>query len=96
MKTIRIIALFRAQSGKEAALKDFLGKFIEPTLKEEGCIAYELHQNTSDAADFIFIEEWASHASIDAHMKSPHIQAALPKVGEYLSAPPDIRRYEIC
>ena len=96
MKKIQIIALFKAKPGKEEALKKFLTKLIEPTRKESGCLLYTLHQNTNDPSDFVFIEEWEDHAAIDRHMETPHIQAALPHVGEYVVCQPDIRRYEKC
>ena len=92
-ETIRVVALFKSKPEKIEALKDFLTKFIEPTLKEDGCLKYELHQNVSDPADFSFIEEWESHATLDQHLTSPHIQAGLPRIGEFLTANPDIRRY---
>lgn len=91
--TIRVIALFKAKPEKAEALKDFLGKLIEPTQKEQGCLVYELHQNPSDPTDFAFIEEWENDETLDRHLQSPHIQAALPRVGEFLTAAPDIRRY---
>lgn len=91
--TIRVIALFKARPDKVGALKAFLSQIIAPTWKEAGCLRYELHQNASDPTDFAFIEEWENHAAIDAHMQTRHIQEALPRVGDFLTAPPDIRRY---
>ncbi|MFO1519012.1 MAG: putative quinol monooxygenase [bacterium] len=95
-KTVRVIALFKAKPGKEESLKAFLTRFIEPTRRERGCLRYELHQNTADPADFAFIEEWEDHGTLDDHLKSPHIQAALPVIGDYVAISPDIRRYSKC
>ncbi|MFO1464253.1 MAG: putative quinol monooxygenase [bacterium] len=91
--TIRVIACFKARPARVEGLKAFLNQLIVPTRQEPGCLRYELHQNSEDPTDFVFLEEWESHAAIDAHMKSPHVQAALPLVGEFLLAPPEIRRY---
>lgn len=91
--TIRVIALFNAKPEKVEELKTLLSGFVEPTRKEKGCIRYELHQNTSNSLDFAFIEEWESHETLDAHLQSAHIQAALPHIGQYLTQDPDIRRY---
>jgi len=92
--TIRVLAFFRSKPGKSEALKNFLSsKLIEPTRREAGCLRYELHQNLSDPDEITFIEEWSDAAALDAHLKSAHVQAALPLVGEYLTASPDIRRY---
>ena len=95
-KTIRVIALFKAKAGKIEALQKFLLDFIEPTLKEKGCIAYELHQNAADPSDFAFIEEWQDNATLDAHLLSAHIQKAIPLIGDLIMGSPDIRRYEKC
>ncbi len=95
-KTVKVVALFKAKVEKVEALKNFLSSFIEPTRKEKGCLLYELHQNTSDPSDFAFIEEWENHESLDQHLQSPHIQKALPLIGDYVTSAPDIRRYLIC
>lgn len=95
-KTIRVIALFQAKPGKLDELKRLLTQFIEPTCKEEGCLVYELHQNPVDPDDLAFIEEWKSHETLDAHLKSKHILAAIPLVGELVTKAPDIRRYVKC
>ena len=92
---IRVVALFKSRPGRTEDLKNFLLALIPPTRREPGCLRYELHQNGSDPSDFVFLEEWESHAAIDAHMQSPHVQAALPRVGEFLASPPDIRRYSL-
>lgn len=92
-QTVRVLALFKSKPEMVEALKTFLTQLIEPTRNEPGCLRYELHQNNSDPTDFAFFEEWVSDAALDAHLVSPHVRAALPRVGEYLSASPDIRRY---
>jgi quinol monooxygenase YgiN len=90
---IRVVAHIHARPEKVEELKSMLLGFLEPTRKEEGCIRYELHVNTSEPHEFTFIEEWESDAALDAHLQSPHIQAAFPRVPELCAAPPDIRRY---
>ena len=94
-RNIRVLAFFKAKPGKAAALKDFLSQLVEPTRREDGCLRYELHQNKADPEDIVFIEEWASDAALDDHLASAHVLAALPMVGEFVSASPDIRRYRL-
>lgn len=90
---VRVIARLPAKADKIEELKAILLSIIEPTRKEAGCISYELLQNSSDSADFTFVETWDSAAALDAHMKSPHLTAALGKLGELLGGAPEIRRY---
>lgn len=90
---IRVVAHITAKPEKIDELREMLLGFLEPTHKEPGCLRYELHVNNADPCDFTFIEEWESDAALDAHLGSPHIQAAFPRVPELCTAAPDIRRY---
>jgi quinol monooxygenase YgiN len=72
---IILTATVKAKPGQEGAVKEALMEMVEPTRKEKGCLAYNLHQSKSDKAQFIFYEQWASQAALDAHMKSPHMKA---------------------
>jgi len=46
---------------------------INPTRKENGCISYELYQDTVNPGIFTFIEEWQSKQHLDVHLQSPHL-----------------------
>ncbi|MGH8516167.1 MAG: putative quinol monooxygenase [Panacagrimonas sp.] len=90
---VRVIARLPAKADKIEELKVILLSIIEPTRKEAGCLSYELLQNSADSSDFTFVETWDSAAALDAHMKSPHLTAALGKLGDLLGGAPEIRRY---
>lgn len=45
------------------------------TLKEPGCISYDLMQSASDPDTFAFVERWRDRAAIDTHFKTAHLQA---------------------
>jgi len=81
-KTLTVIAILKAQPGKEAIVKQELLALISPTRKESGCISYDLHQDEENPARFIFHENWASKAHLDAHLARPHLQALMAKAGE--------------
>ena len=44
--------------------------------------------------EFQAVEQWADRASVDEHIKAPHITAALEAAGPMFSAPPAIHGYE--
>lgn len=94
MKTITVVATFEARSGKEAELKQALLGLIAPTRKEAGCINYDLHISPDNPAKFLFHENWTSKELLDAHLKSPHISALLPRVDELCVAFPEIKIWE--
>jgi quinol monooxygenase YgiN len=69
-----LAVIVKAKSGQEQVVKEVLQALVEPTRKEQGCICYNLHQSKSDKAQFMFYEQWASQAALDAHGKAPHMK----------------------
>ena len=61
-----------------------------PTLKEKGCINYDLHDSPSLPGVFVFLENWESKADFDAHIASPRIAAFRAKAPDLLAEPADI------
>jgi quinol monooxygenase YgiN len=70
-----LTAIIKARPGQEEAVKEALLAMVEPTRKEAGCLCYNLHQSKSDKAQFIFYEQWAGQAALDAHRKTAHMKA---------------------
>ena len=95
MKTIRVVAHLISKPETVAETRSALEGFVEPTRAEAGCITYELMVNNADATEFTFVEEWESDATLDAHLRSPHIAAFQAREADLLASPPDIRRYTL-
>lgn len=93
--SIHVVAHITAKPDAVASLHAVLAALLEPTRRETGCHRYTLLQNRQDPTDFTFVEEWASDAALDAHLQTPHIQAALSQAADLLAVPPDIRRYDL-
>jgi quinol monooxygenase YgiN len=94
-RTVRVVAHLTAKQDKIEETRVALTALIEPTRGEEGCIVYDLMQNNADPADFTFVEEWKSDATLDAHLQSAHIRTLQSRGDELFAAPPDIRRYTL-
>ena len=93
--SLRVVATITAQPDKADELKCILLGLVEPTRSEAGCISYQLFQNSSDASDFVFVEEWASDAALDQHMTTPHVQDAITRGQSLFAKAPDIRKYSV-
>lgn len=91
---LTVIASFQAQPGKESELRTALVGLLAPTRKESGCLNYDVHQSADDPAKFLFHENWASKAQLDAHLESPHVKALLLRVDELCVAFPQITTWE--
>jgi quinol monooxygenase YgiN len=94
MKIVTVVATFEAKPGKETELKNALTALVAPTLQEAGCINYDLHQSPEEPGKFLFHENWTSKELLDAHLKSAHIKALLPRVPELAVAPPEIKIWD--
>jgi quinol monooxygenase YgiN len=94
-KNVRVVAHLAAKPETVEQTREVLLGLVGPTRAEEGCIEYELHQNTADPTDLTFIEEWTDDAALDAHLQTAHIAEAIEKLNDLLAEPPDIRRYRL-
>jgi len=90
---LTIIAKLRAKPGMEARVYETFSVLRGPTHKEAGCVYYELHQSLENPGEFVFYENWASAAHLDAHLKTPHVLAAFKVAPEILDGPIEISRW---
>ena len=72
-KTLTIVASIEAKPDKIDLVKAELQKLIAPTLKEAGCIQYDLHQDNQNPALFLFFENWESRKLWQDHMNNTHL-----------------------
>ncbi|MBK5294118.1 MAG: antibiotic biosynthesis monooxygenase [Acidobacteriia bacterium] len=87
MSKIDVVAHIHAKPGNEAELKEILQGFVAPTLKEDGCVHYDLFLDISDPGKFTFIEAWTSTDALEQHGKSSHITAGRARMGPLLREP---------
>ena len=74
MSKLTIIAHIHADADQVDFVKAALLKIIPPTLAEEGCLNYDLHQDNEDPAHFFFYENWESRELWQLHMESEHLK----------------------
>ena len=91
--TIRVVARLVARPDTIDEVRSLLEGLLEPTRKEQGCLAYELLQNVDDPTDFTFVEEWTGKEVLTAHFLTPHFQEARERAPTLLAGPADIRSY---
>ncbi|MGC2812330.1 MAG: putative quinol monooxygenase [Bradyrhizobium sp.] len=69
------------------ALRAILVPFVEGARKEPGCIHYSLLEDAKQPGRFLTFETWANEDALKAHMVTPEIKAAVPKLGPVLAKP---------
>ena len=72
---IYVIATIELKPGGGSAVKAAANACRAETLKEDGCIAYEMFASLADPDKLVVVEKWASREALTAHSKQPHLQA---------------------
>jgi quinol monooxygenase YgiN len=84
---IYVIATAQTKDDKRDAFIAGARVCIAATLKEEGCLSYDLHQSVSDPDRFVFVETWTSREALGGHFKAPHLAAWRAIAGECVARP---------
>ena len=84
--TLPVVAIFTAKPGFEQKLESLFRSAVDATLREEGCIRYEIHRDLANPRRFVFIEAWRSQADLDRHLAAPHMQPLSEQVPECLES----------
>jgi quinol monooxygenase YgiN len=93
-EAVRVLAFLKAKPSKRRELEDLLTKIVIPaTRKEPGNIAYVMHRSTKNPDELMFDEIWVDMKSLEDHLKTPHMQSAIPKIKEMLDVPLRIETY---
>ncbi|CAA9278560.1 MAG: hypothetical protein AVDCRST_MAG54-3415 [uncultured Actinomycetospora sp.] len=81
---LTVIAHMKALPGKEQELREALESLVDPTLAEDGCVNYDLHQATDDPSTFFFYENWTGPEKLQAHLAADHLVAFAGRLDEFL------------
>jgi quinol monooxygenase YgiN len=73
MSHITIISNITAKDPYIDNMKKQLKELVPPSQFDDGCVRYELYQNSENLSHFKIIETWVSLASWEEHMRHEHI-----------------------
>ena len=83
---VKVVATNFVQEEKSSEFLELVEELIELTkAKDEGCIKYELYQDSENANLFTFIEEWESRKCLDKHLASKHFKTIVPLLHGFLA-----------
>jgi quinol monooxygenase YgiN len=71
---------------KENHLSDALMLYqllVKETLKEKGCISYELFQELDNSNNLTLIEDWEDIEALQRHTQTPHFITLVEKLALY-------------
>lgn len=92
-RKIRINVDMSVSPENRAALMDNLLRLAEASRGENGCIGYEIYENSRDSSRVLIVETWESAAALEAHQQTDHFKSRAPKNSE-LSASSELLIFE--
>lgn len=90
---LKVVAKHYVKEDKVEEFIELAKKMVEETVKEDGCIKYELFQDTEDPKVLTFIEEWEDRAALERHKATEHFVTIVPVLRSFDEKPGDINRY---
>jgi quinol monooxygenase YgiN len=87
---IYVVATLTIKPGTAAEFIAGAKACIAETVKEPGCISYDLTESVTDPSKFVFVEQWENAEALGPHGASDHMRAWRRIVKECISAPPRI------
>ncbi len=70
---IYVIATLHIHPEKRASFLEDARSVIAHTVKEEGCLSYDLTSSITEPNEFVFVERWATRDALAAHFDTPHL-----------------------
>jgi len=83
---VKIIKVIARSVIKENHLDDALQLYkllVKETVKEHGCISYELFQELENFNNLTLIEEWEDIEALQRHTQTPHFITLVEKLAMY-------------
>jgi quinol monooxygenase YgiN len=82
---IYVIAELRIKPGMAEKAAAAARACIGETVKEDGCISYDLYQSVTDPNRVVFVERWTSRDALTRHLETPHLKAWRAAAAEFVT-----------
>ena len=82
MDAIVLTVVVKVKPDKAAEAKAAMQALLAPTLKEDGCILYDMNCSNDNDTTFLFYEIWENAEKLGAHGQSAHMKAYMAVSGE--------------
>ncbi|MDE6335708.1 MAG: antibiotic biosynthesis monooxygenase [Muribaculaceae bacterium] len=64
-------------------LIDAATELVEFSLRDKGCIGYDLYESQTNDDRMMIVETWESEEDLKAHMESEHFRRLVPELQKY-------------
>lgn len=89
-----IASRMHVKSGCIGEFKKIAAPLIEATRQEEGCLQYDLYQDSSDSTVFFFYEVYADRTAQELHSASEYLARFKSERQQLVCGPSDVTVYD--
>ena len=79
---IRLNVFIQVSADNRAAVMEMAKELVVCSLKDNGCIAYDIFESATREDVLMICETWKDAESLDAHEKAAHFITLVPKLQE--------------
>jgi quinol monooxygenase YgiN len=90
-KPFTMLVHIKIKDGAAAKFEAAFARAITETRKEKGALAYDLNRSAKHPNEYVVYERWRNVAALEAHLKSPHIQALFAATGDRRDGMPEAK-----
>ncbi len=77
---IRLNCFIQVEESKREQVLALAKELVAASLKDEGCIAYDIFESSTRRDVMMICETWKDAVSLDAHSKSAHFTTLVPQI----------------
>ncbi len=77
---IRLNCFIQVEESKREQVLALAKELVAASLKDEGCIAYDIFESSTRRDVMMICETWKDAASLDVHSKSAHFTTLVPQI----------------
>jgi quinol monooxygenase YgiN len=89
-KERHIICVVRSKTVNREKVKELLLELVEPARQEEGCLYYDINQQTDEPDTFYIVDGWASEEAIATHTEHPNVGRVVEQLLPLLASPLEV------
>lgn len=82
---ITLVVPVKARNDKKDIVRKRLVELAGQTVREEGNICYNIHEELKTPGSFIIYEKWKNQGALDFHMEQKYLKSFLSDCPELLS-----------
>lgn len=77
---IRLNCFIQVDAAHREAVLEAAKKLVAASLKDAGCIAYDIFESATRNDVMMICETWKDESSLDAHSNSSHFTTLVPQI----------------